>query len=400
MKTKEVGREVLCMELTRPFNYFQPTKIVFEIGAVRKKLTAELKLINAASVLVVTDKGVINAGLLKDAEEALKEDGIQYTIFDEIVPNPRTESCHKGSDLAKSAGAKAIIGVGGGSPMDVAKAIAILVNNDRMITEYEGIEKFQNDPLPILSIPTTAGTGSEVTSMAIITVLEKHYKMSIVSNRLFPRVALLDPTVLTTMPAHIAAACGLDALTHAIEAYTSRVATPPADGLAIEAIRLIGKYLRRYVANRANLEAASGMLVSSTLAGLAFNNAHVGNVHAMAHPLGGYFDVPHGVANAILLPYVMKYNMLADNGKYRRIAALLGKEVAGMTDLEAAFLSIEAIKKLSDDVGIPRSLGVVGVKEDKIPDMAKDAFESVLNQVFAPRMATMKEFEELYRSAL
>lgn len=383
---------------TQGFGFFLPTKLVYEVGAI-KKLADEIKALNASSVLVVTDKGVINAGLLKDVEEALQKAGINYKIFDEVEPNPSTDTCYRGCELAKSIGANSLIAVGGGSPIDVAKAIAILMTNDGNLDDYEGVEKFENDPLPFLAIPTTAGTGSEVTPYAVITIRAKNYKMTIVSYRFIPKVALLDPTLITTLPPHVAAACGMDALTHAVESYTNLAASPVTDAFAVEAIRLIGKYLRAFVANRKNLEAAAGMLVASTLAGVAFGVARLGNVHAMAHPLGGFFDIPHGVANAILLPHVMKFNMLADNGKYKRIAALLGEDVSKMSDLEAAPLAIKAVEKLSDYVGIPKTLTEVGVKEDAIPAMAKDAMLSG-NVKINPRMTTLEDIINLYRAAM
>jgi len=381
------------------FGFFLPTKLVYEVGAIKNKLAGEIKVLNTDKVLVVTDKGVVSAGLLTDVEEALKNDGITYQVFDDIEPNPSTDTCYKGYEMAKEMGAGALLAVGGGSPMDVAKAIAVLMTNGGNLDEYEGVDKFENDPLPFLAIPTTAGTGSEVTTFSVITIRARNYKMTIVSTRILPRVAILDPVVLKTVPAHVAAACGMDALTHAIESYINLVASPATDAFGAEAMRLIGKYLRQYVANRSNMEAAAGMLVASNLAGVAFGIARLGNVHAMAHPLGGFFNVPHGVANAILLPHVMKFNMLADDGKYKRIAELLGEDVSRLTDLEAAPLAIEAVEKLSAAIGIPKTLTEVGVKEDKIPAMSADAMASG-NVNINPRATTLQDIENLYRGAM
>lgn len=381
------------------FGFFLPTKLVYEVGAIKNKLAGEIKVLNTDKVLVVTDKGVVSAGLLTDVEEALKNDGITYQVFDEIEPNPSTDTCYKGYEMAKEMGVGALLAVGGGSPMDVAKAIAVLMTNGGNLDEYEGVDKFENDPLPFLAIPTTAGTGSEVTTFSVITIRARNYKMTIVSTRILPRVAILDPVVLKTVPAHVAAACGMDALTHAIESYINLVASPATDAFGAEAMRLIGKYLRKYVANRSNMEAAAGMLVASNLAGVAFGIARLGNVHAMAHPLGGFFNVPHGVANAILLPHVMKFNMLADDGKYKRIAELLGEDVSRLTDLEAAPLAIEAVEKLSAAIGIPKTLTEVGVKEDKIPAMSVDAMASG-NVLINPRATKLEDIEDLYCGAM
>src|SRR5665648_354627 len=351
------------------FSFYLPTKLIYEVGAIKKKLSGEIKILNTNKVLVVTDPGVLKAGLLADVELTLKDNGIIYEVFSEVEANPSTDTCYKGYEIGKTMGAGALLTVGGGSAMDVAKAIAVLMTNGGDLTSYEGADKFRN------------------------------YKMSIASTRILPKVALLDPTVLNTLPPQIAAACGMDALTHAVESYINRASSPVTDAFGVEAIRLIGKYLRPFVANRANMEAAAGMMVASTLAGIAFCIARLGNVHAMAHPLGGFFNVPHGVANAILLPHVMKFNMLADNGKYKRIAELLGEDVNRLTDMEAAPLAVQAILKLSAAIGIPKNLTDVGVKEDKIAQMSVDAMASG-NVKINPRVTVLADIEALYRGAM
>lgn len=381
------------------FSFYLPTKLIYEVGAIKKKLSGEIKILNTNKVLVVTDPGVLKAGLLADVELTLKDNGIIYEVFSEVEANPSTDTCYKGYEIGKTMGAGALLTVGGGSAMDVAKAIAVLMTNGGDLTSYEGADKFTNDALPIIAIPTTAGTGSEVTTFAVITIKSRNYKMSIASTRILPKVALLDPTVLNTLPPQIAAACGMDALTHAVESYINRASSPVTDAFGVEAIRLIGKYLRPFVANRANMEAAAGMMVASTLAGIAFCIARLGNVHAMAHPLGGFFNVPHGVANAILLPHVMKFNMLADNGKYKRIAELLGEDVNRLTDMEAAPLAVQGILKLSAAIGIPKNLTDVGVKEDKIAQMSVDAMASG-NVKINPRVTVLADIEALYMGAM
>lgn len=283
--------------------------------------------------------------------------------------------------------------------MDVAKVVAVLMTNGGDLETYEGLEKFENQPLPFLAIPTTAGTGSEATPFAVITVKARNYKMTIMSYRFLPKVALLDPSVISTVPPAVAAACGMDALTHAIESFTNTIACAPTDALGAEAIRLISKYLRSYVANRGNVEAAAGMLVASTLAGIAFGVVRLGDCHAMAHPVSGFYDVAHGVANAILLPHIMEFNALADNGKFKRIAALMGEDVDRLTDREAAPLAIEAVQKLSADINIPKTLSEVGVKEEGIPQMSIDAMASG-NVKINPRATTLKDIENLFYSAM
>lgn len=378
------------------FNFYLPTKLVYGVGAIQNKLAEELCNLRTASAIIVTDKGVVGAGLLKDLESTLNTAKIKYTIFDEVEPNPSTDTCYKGAEAAKSIEADVIISIGGGSSMDVGKTIAILMTNDGDLDAYEGAEKFSNEPLPVIAIPTTAGTGSEATPFAVITIKARNYKMTILSARIFPKIAILDPLVISTVPAHVAAACGMDALTHAIESFTNQLASPITDAIGVEAMRLIGKYLRAYVANRQNLEAAGGMLVASNLAGIAFGISRLGVCHAMAHPLGGFANVAHGVANAILLPHVMDFNKLADRGKYKRIAAALGEDVTGFTDLEAVDLAIGAVKKLSKDIGIPATLSEVGVKAEDIPQMSKDAMLSG-NIAVNPRSATLQDIENLFK---
>lgn len=381
------------------FSFYLPTKIVYEFGAIKNKLAGEINVLKTNTVLVITDRGVVGAGLLKDVETALQDNDITYKIFDDVEPNPSTDTCYKACEMARSIDAGALVGVGGGSPMDVAKATAILMRNNGKLDDYEGADQFKEDPLPMLAIPTTAGTGSEVTPFAVITIRERNYKMTIMSYRFLPKVAILDPCVLMSIPPHIAASTGMDAFVHAFESFINTVSSPVTDAYGVEAMRLIGKYLRQFVANRTNKEAAGAMMVASNLAGVAFGVARLGNVHAMAHPLGGFFNVPHGVANAILLPHVARFNMLSDTGKYKRVAELLGEDVSRLTDAEAAPLAVEAIEKLSNDIGIPERLSEFGVTEDKIPDMAKDAMLSG-NVKINPRSTTLQDIIDLYHAAL
>jgi alcohol dehydrogenase len=276
--------------------------------------------------------------------------------------------------------------------MDVAKTVAVRVTNDLDIRTLEGPDKFRNDPLPVIAVPTTAGTGSEVTPFAVITNRQQKYKLTIISQRIIPKVAVLDPKLIANLPASIAASTGLDALTHAIESYTSLFGSIYSDAFAEKAIDLIGNNLRRFVANRKNEEAAGAMLIASLFAGLAFAHARLGNAHAMAHPLSGFFDVPHGVANAILLPYIMEYNRIAVPEKFERIAQLLGEEWTS----DGAVL---AVKKLNSDLGIPHTLSEVGVQAEAIEAMTADAMKSG-NVLANPRQTGSSEIQQLYRLAM
>ncbi|MHB8909870.1 MAG: iron-containing alcohol dehydrogenase [Syntrophales bacterium] len=381
------------------FEFFVPTRIVFQEHAVRNKLVEQIRALKVSSIILITDRGVVGAGLLKEVVVTLDQAGIVYAVFDQVEPNPSTDTCMKAFQTAKEIGAGATVAIGGGSSMDVAKAVGILMTNGGDLESYEGPDKFENQMLPMIGIPTTAGTGSELTPFAVITIRARHYKMTIFSIKCLPQVALLDPTLLSTVPPPIAAACGMDALTHAVESFINRQASPVTDAYACEAIRLIGKHLRAYVANRENLTAAGAMLVASSLAGVSFGVARLGNVHAMAHPLGGFFDLPHGIANAILLPHVMRFNLLADSGKYRWIAELLGEDTSGLSDREAARLAIDVVVELSRDVGIPGTLSEVGVTADLIPSMSADAMKSG-NILINPRQTTLQDIESLFRAAM
>ena len=238
-----------------------------------------------------------------------------------------------------ASGADFIVALGGGSPMDVAKAVGVVAKYGGSITEYEGADKVPGDIIPLVAIPTTAGTGSEVTAFSVITDHSRNYKLTVFSYKLIPAYAILDAELLTTAPASVAAACGIDAMVHAIEAYISSAASPFSDAMAEKALELIGSNIRKYVANRTNIEAAEGMLVGSLFAGIAFSWARLGNVHAMSHPVSAFFNVPHGVANAILLPTVIEYNALADDGKYFKIYNYISKTTVKQEAFDSSMLA-------------------------------------------------------------
>ena len=282
--------------------------------------------------------------------------------------------------------------------MDVAKAVGVLAAFGGEITRYEGANLVPGHIVPIIAIPTTAGSGSEVTAFSVITDKSRNYKLTVFSYELIPQYALLEPEFIKSLPESVAASTGIDALVHAIEAYLSKAATAFTDAMAEKAMELIGKNIRPFVADRKNEEAAGSMLLASTLAGIAFAWARLGNVHAMAHPVGGYFDVAHGVANAILLPVVLEYNAVADNGRYEKIYSLIkaGNEKAGEF---VPHILVDEIRKLIKDLGIPEKLSSVGVSGDKIPAMAADAMKSG-NITFNPRKSSLEDIEMLYRKAL
>jgi len=377
-------------------SFLIPGKVLFERGGMAK-LPGELKAKGLKRVLLASDRGLEAVGLVKRLEDILSSSGIDYVTYLDIEANPSTETVDKGMRLYQENNLQAIICLGGGSPMDTAKSISVLVTCGGKIQDYEGAHKVQGPVAPVIAIPTTAGTGSEVTPFAVITDKSKNYKLTVFSYEIIPELALLDPELITTLPPTVAAPTGLDALTHAVEAYISLAAYPFSDAMAEKAMELIGKYIRPFVANRADIEAASGMLLGSMFGGIAFAWARLGNVHAMAHPLGGYFNIAHGVANAVLLPVILEYNALADQGKYEKIFNFIkdNKVITGFTP----DMLVNEIKQLSNELGIPKNLTELGVSRETIHEMAVDAMKS--GNIFVnPRQSTLADIEELYLRAM
>ena len=378
------------------FTFSVPQDVIVGSGSA-EKLGEAAKKLGGTHALIISGPHLTKMGHVKHCADLLAAAGIASDAFTETEGNPSTETVAKAAEMYKSCGADFLVAFGGGSPMDVAKAVAVVAKFGGKITDYEGAGTVPGEPVPLIALPTTAGTGSEVTAAAVITDHSRNYKLTVFDAKLIPKAAILDPDFLTTAPAGIAAACGIDAMVHAIEAYISRAASPFSDAMAEKALELIGKNLRRYVANRTDLEAASGMLTGSLFAGIAFSWARLGDVHAMSHPVSAYFDVPHGVANAILLPTVMEFNALADNGKYENIYDYIAlnpsSEYFEPQDL------VELLKELNESLGIPACLADVGVKADHFDAMADDAMKSG-NIAVNPRTTTKKDILALYQKAL
>ncbi|WP_457566190.1 iron-containing alcohol dehydrogenase, partial [Caldithrix abyssi] len=319
--------------------------------------------------------------------------------FDGVQPNPTVGNVDEGVALYKKENCDIIIAVGGGSPIDCAKGIGLVLTNGGSIKDYEGLDKSKNPMPPFIAVNTTAGTASEMTRFTIITDTDRHVKMAIVDWHVTPNVAINDPELMVSMPVSLTAATGMDALTHAVEAYVSTIATPVTDSAALKAIELIGKYLRPAVANGDNMEARDKMAYAEFLAGMAFNNASLGYVHAMAHQLGGFYDLPHGVCNAILLPHVQRFNMIACPERFVDIAKALGENVEGLSTIEAADVALEAIQRLSSDIGIPSGLKELGVKEEDLPTLADNAMKDACG-LTNPRRATKEEIIQIFKNAM
>lgn len=363
------------------------------------RIAGEAKNLGATKILLITDPVLLKTGLADKVREALAPAGLEIGLFSEVEPEPRLQVVTRCQEAIKEGGYDLLVAVGGGSSIDVAKAASILVTNSGSIKEYLGVNLVPNPGIPVIAVPTTAGTGSEVTPIAILSDVDEQLKKGVVSPYLLPRVAIVDPELTVTMPPHITAATGMDALTHAVEAYISVNATTITDALALEAIRLISRHLRTAVANGEDMEARENMAMASLLAGIAFANAGVGAVHAMAYPLGAQFHVPHGVANAVLLPYVMESNLLGALPRFKIMALAMGERVEELSDREAAGKFIEAIKQLSTDVRIPLHLRDLGVTAGAIPGMAAGAIKVTRLLANNPRKLTVDDIREIYERA-
>ncbi len=374
-------------------------RIVMGAGAVAQA-GQEVRALGASSALVVTDQGVINAGILEKVEAALKAAKVRCQVFKEVSPDPRYEivrRCLEGLDGFRP---RAVIGLGGGSPIDIAKCVALMLANPGDIADYMGVDLAKKPGVPTLMIPTTAGTGSEVTPIAILSDEGEKLKKGVVSPYLFPRTALLDPELTLGLPPAVTAATGMDALIHAIEAYTSVNATGMSDMLAERAMELISDSLRTAYAQGSNLAARADMTEGSLLAGMAFANAGVTAVHAFAYPIGAEFHIPHGVANTLMLPAVMRFNLVGNLQKFALIAELMGEDTDGLSDREAAELAVEAVEVLAEDLQVPRSLSEFGVGESHLPGLAAGVMKVTRLLANNPRVMTQQDAEDIYRQVL
>ena len=381
----------------KDYTFKIPQDIIFGMGSL-KRLPELLSKSGADKMMIVSDHSLEQIGMVKKVQDIVEDAGIETSTFLDILPNPTVDMVNAATKMYKESGAGCIVALGGGSPMDVAKAVGVIARYGGCITEYEGAHLVPGPIEPIIAIPTTAGTGSEVTAFSVITDTSRNYKLTVFSYELLPKYALLDPEMIMTAPPSIAASCGVDALIHAWEAYTSLGASPFSDAMAEKAMELIGANIRRFVANRKDEEAACAMMSGSLFAGIAFAWARLGNVHAMSHPVSAFFGVQHGVANSILLPVIVEYNALADHGRYEKIYNYISEKKEPVKDFKPQML-VDEIRKLNADLGIPKTLSEVGVTEDKIPQMAADAMKSG-NIAVNPRQSTLKDIEMLYRKAL
>lgn len=384
--------------LTRTFTYDLPTEIAFGVDVIND-LPQWITKLKGTRVFVISDKGVQQAGILDKVLNPLYQADFTVEVYTDVEREPDVKTITNATEMAKSFAADIVIGVGGGSAQDAAKAVGVMVNNEGIITQYAGLDQMPNPGLPIICIPTTSGTGSEVTIWTVISDKECNRKFGIGGKFLAPTLALCDPVLTLSLPGPMTAATGIDALTHALESFVNKATQPISEALSRESMRLIAKSLRKAVAQGDNLEARYDMLLASTIAAMAFNPTRLGLAHALCMPLGGKFKVPHGIANAILLPQVMEFNLIGNLEKFKEIAEIFGENTDGLSLREAAELSVKAIKKLNEDVGIPSGFKEYGVTEEDLDYIANEGIESG-NVLVNPRKPTVEDMKEIVRKSI
>lgn len=374
-------------------------RLVMGAGAINN-IVQEIAALGGSKPMIVTDPGLVSTGIIDRLEALLDEGGLQFTRFDKVEADPRYELVNEVVQLVQDEGVDCIIGIGGGSSLDIAKMVAVMVNNPGSVAEYFGIDLVKKPGIPMVLIPTTAGTGSEVTPIVILSDHHEKLKKGVVSSHLFPDCALLDPELTVGLPPAVTAATGMDALIHAMEAYTSINANSTTDMLAVKAMDLIFNNIRTAYANGQDIEAREKMLEGSMLAGMAFANAGVTAVHAFAYPIGAEFHIPHGIANTIMLTPVMEFNLIGNIDKFADIAELFGEGEKGMSRRKLAELGVAAVKQLAADLNVPQKLNSYGVKEEDIPGLAEGVMKVTRLLANNPRTLRQEDAEEIYRRVL
>ena len=385
--------------MTKTFSFTGAKKIVFGNGTF-EKLADFIRETGGRKPLIVLDKNLSRSGFKQKVSEILARGSLTGVFFDRVDPEPALELADEGTEAARKGKCDLVVGIGGGSAMDVAKAVAALIPNSGKAQDYLGLNKVPGPGLPTVMVPTTAGTGSEVTFTAVFLRKNLNKKEGMNSPHLYPSLALLDPVLTLTLPPGPTAATGIDALCHAIESYTSVNASPMSEMVSLEAILLISENLRTCVHNGGNLEAREKMLLGSLYAGLGLANAGVGAAHSLSYPLGGKYGVSHGIANTLMLPRVMEFNVPAAQEKFAAIAEVMGEVVEDLPLREAAYLAVDAVESLIEDCGIFTSMSSLGVPEEDFPDLAKIAMTVVRPLENNPRKVTPEDAMAIYRAAL
>ncbi|MEW6616443.1 MAG: iron-containing alcohol dehydrogenase [Thermodesulfobacteriota bacterium] len=373
-------------------------ELIFGNGA-SERVGVEARKRGGTRVLVVADPGIIRAGLFDSIKRSLRKEGIEVTVFDGVEPEPQIETADQCAQLGRDKGCDLVVGIGGGSAMDTAKATSILLTNEGKTRDYQGLDLVRKPGVPKIMIPTTAGTGSEVTFTAVFTDKSTKSKAGVNSKYLFADLALLDPKLTLSLPPKVTAFTGMDALTHAIEAYTSLSSNSFVDLFALEAIALISKSLHKAVTDGQDIEARGSMLRGSLFGGIALANAGVGAAHALAYPMGGEHHVPHGIANGLLLPYVMEFNLESNIEKFSRIAEAMGEKGGDSPSPGFAEKSISMVKKLIENVKVPNRLRELGIPESAIEGLSSGAMKVTRPIENNPRKVTKEDAIEIYRRA-
>jgi alcohol dehydrogenase class IV len=364
-----------------------------------EQMGVEAKTLGVKKALMVTDQGILKSGIGEKVKAVLEANDVEVDLFDGVQSDPDIACCEACINKAKSGTYDLIVGIGGGSPMDIAAITSVMCTNDGDVQDYFGVNLLKKPGIPTFLVATTSGTGAEVTPNAILTDTQAKLKKGIVSPFILPRAAVVDPMLTVSMPSRVTSFTGMDALTHAIESFTSMNATPLTDMYAREAIRLIGRSLRTAVARGDKLEARYEMSIGSLYAGISLANAGVGAVHALAYPLGGEFNVPHGIANGMLLPYVMEFNVLGDIPKFAEVAALMGENVLGLSQIEQAQCAVEAVKDLVADIDMPKTLAEIDIPKEALPRLAEASIDVTRLMNNNPRTVKVDDALQIFENA-
>ncbi|WP_165875936.1 iron-containing alcohol dehydrogenase [Hazenella coriacea] len=375
-----------------------PSVNLFGQGKVNE-VGKRLKDLGCKKPMIVTDEGLHKLGLSEGIAKIIREEGLEVTIFPKAQPNPTDKNVEEGLEVFRTENCDSLVSLGGGSSHDAAKGIGLVASNGGTIYDYEGVDRSKEPLQPLIAINTTAGTASEMTKFTVITDTRRKVKMTIVDKHVTALVSINDPLLMIKMPPSLTAATGMDALTHAVEAYVSTAATPITDACAIKAIQIIPEYLPRAVANGEDMEAREQMVYAQFMAGMAFNNASLGYVHAIAHQFGGFYNLPHGLCNAILLPHVCRFNLMAKTDRYADIAAALGENVEGLSVREAAEKAVTAIERLSIDLGITQGFKQLGAKEEDIKTLAENAMKDATS-LTNPRKPKLEDVMQIIQNAM
>jgi len=378
------------------FEFYLPTKILFGCN-ILDRVGENARMFGEKALIVTGKASAKKYGVIDKIVRSMNDAGVQFSIYDKIEPNPSTKTVEKGAKFAEKVNCDLVVGVGGGSSIDAAKVIGALLTNNGQCIDFKGEEKIENPSLPMVAIPTTSGSGSEVTRYAVITDEKSLDKFEIVSKNISPKVALIDPVCTLTLPSELTASTGMDALTHAIEGYISLSAQSITDALALLAIRIVAENLELAVRRGSNLTARENMSLAALLGGIIINNVRTGLVHAMARPLGGYFRIPHGTANAIVLPRAMGFNLAGNLERFRNISEAFGENVIDISLEKAAKKSVEKTTKLSEGIGIPKSLKELGVEYQALPKLAQETLKVKRLKKINPRPIKFEEVLMLYK---